>query len=74
MKNVCKTYSLVALEQFRSQPECIDLVITDMTMPKLTGDKLAKELLCIRQDIPIILCTGYSQKITNEKVIAHSKN
>ncbi len=56
-----------ALEIFRSQPDAFDLVITDLTMPKMTGDKLAKEILNIRIDIPIILCTGFSEKISEEK-------
>lgn len=60
------TNSLEALETFRAQPDAFDLVITDMTMPGLTGKELAKELMSIRSDIPIILCTGFSDLI-NEK-------
>lgn len=60
------TSSIEALKTFRSQPESFDLVITDLTMPDLTGDKLAKKLKCIRADIPIILCTGYSDLITED--------
>jgi len=56
-----------ALELFRSQPDQFDLVITDLTMPKMTGDKLVKEILNIRLDIPIILCTGFSEKIDEKK-------
>ncbi len=56
-----------ALEQFKSNPAYFDLVITDMTMPKISGDKLAMELMKIRPDIPIILCTGYSDRICKEK-------
>ena len=56
-----------ALEAFRAQPERFDLVITDMTMPNLTGDRLAKELIKIRPDIPIILCTGFSESISEQK-------
>ena len=56
-----------ALEAFRAQPERFDLVITDMTMPNLTGDRLAKELMKIRPDIPIILCTGFSENISEQK-------
>ena len=56
-----------ALELFRSGPDRFDLVITDMTMPKMTGQKLVKEILNIRPDMPIILCTGYSEKISKEK-------
>ncbi|RLB17584.1 MAG: hypothetical protein DRG63_03560 [Deltaproteobacteria bacterium] len=64
---VTKTNSLEALELFRSEPERFDLVITDMTMPQMTGDRLAQKLLKIRPDIPIILCTGFSQRISEEK-------
>ena len=49
-----------ALAHFRENPTAFDLVITDMTMPHMTGDILAAELIAIRPDIPIILCTGYS--------------
>ena len=47
--------------------EEFDLVITDLTMPNLTGDKLAEELIKIRSDIPVILCTGFSEKMSEEK-------
>lgn len=59
--------SAEALELFRARPDSFDLVVTDMTMPNLRGDELARELLKIRPDIPIILCTGYSDLITEEK-------
>ena len=59
-----------ALEQFRSQPDKFDLVISDMAMPEMTGDKLVKEILSIRPDIPIILCTGFSEKIDEEEARA----
>lgn len=52
-----------ALEIFRQNFMDFDLVITDQAMPELSGDKLAKELLQIRSDIPIILCTGYSESM-----------
>ncbi|RPI53268.1 MAG: response regulator, partial [Deltaproteobacteria bacterium] len=55
------------LEMFRAQPDRFDLVITDMTMPKMMGDKLAKKLVEIRPDIPIIICTGYSERMSEEK-------
>jgi len=61
------TSPIKALELFRSQPDQFDLVITDLTMPKMTGDKLVKEILNIRSDIPIILCTGFSEKIDEKK-------
>ena len=58
---------LEALELFRSKPDQFDLIITDMTMPKMTGDKLTREILNVRPKIPIILCTGFSEKINEEK-------
>jgi CheY-like chemotaxis protein len=60
---VTKTNSLEALEEFQKGPEKFDLVITDMTMPNLTGVELSQRLMEIRPDLPIILCTGYSEKI-----------
>ncbi|MBW1723081.1 MAG: PAS domain S-box protein [Deltaproteobacteria bacterium] len=62
-----KTESIEALDVFRSSPEGFDLVITDLTMPRLRGDRLAQEIMAIRPDIPIILCTGYSEGIHEEK-------
>lgn len=61
------TSSIEALEVFQAQPNKFDLVITDQTMPNMTGEQLSKELMRIRPDIPIILCTGYSEQITEEK-------
>lgn len=52
--------STEALRLFQEKPDQFDLVITDMTMPEITGAELAKALLKIRPDLPIILCTGYS--------------
>lgn len=63
-----KTSSLEALELFQTRPNDFDLIVTDMAMPNLTGDVLAIKLMKIRQDIPIILCTGYSKKITDETI------
>lgn len=60
------TSSVEAGKLFSSKPDSFDLVITDMTMPNLTGDRLAAELIKIRPDIPIILCTGYSKRISNK--------
>ena len=62
-----RTSSLEALELFKVKPGQFDLVITDMTMPNMTGEKLAVELMRIRSDIPIIICTGYSEYISEEK-------
>ena len=64
------TSPIDALELFRSKPDQFDLVITDLTMPKMTGDKLVKEILKIQPDIPIILCTGFSEKIDEKKAKA----
>ncbi|MEJ2660862.1 MAG: response regulator [Desulfobacteraceae bacterium] len=58
-----------ALTLFQSKPDYFDLVITDMTMPDMTGDKLVKEILDIRPDTPIILCTGFSEKIDEKQAI-----
>ncbi len=65
-----RTSSVEALALFSAQPNRFDLVITDMTMPFMTGDKLAKELLRIRADIPIVVCTGYSERIQDEQAKA----
>ncbi|MDY6987588.1 MAG: response regulator [Thermodesulfobacteriota bacterium] len=62
-----RTDGTEALELFKSQPDRFDLVITDMTMPKMTGAELAPELMRIRPDIPVILCTGFSAKMDEEK-------
>ncbi len=66
-KVVALSNSQEALKIFRTHPSSFDLVITDMTMPKLTGADLSKELLQIRSDIPIILCTGFNEQINSEK-------
>jgi CheY-like chemotaxis protein len=62
-----RTNPLEALELFQSISDQFDLVITDMTMPKMTGDALAENLRKIRHDIPIIICTGHSALIDEEK-------
>lgn len=62
-----KTSSKDALETFKSDPEAFDLVITDQTMPNMSGAELATEIMKISPDIPIILCTGYSKKISEVK-------
>jgi PAS domain S-box-containing protein len=61
-----RTDSLEALGLFRQTPDEFDLVITDMTMPAMTGDVLAAEIISIRPDIPVIVCTGYSERIDKE--------
>lgn len=61
--------SVSALELFKSNPEKFDLIITDMTMPDMTGDVLAEKVIEIRKDIPIIMCTGYNEHISEEDAI-----
>ncbi len=62
-----KTSSIDALDTFHANPDSFDLVVTDMTMPNMTGDKLATELIKIRPDIPVILCTGFSEKMSEKE-------
>jgi PAS domain S-box-containing protein len=59
--------SIEALKLFKTRPDTFDLVITDLTMPNMTGDELAEKLMAIRPDIPVILCTGFSTRITEKK-------
>jgi len=65
-KVTAQTSSREALESFSSQPESYDLVITDLTMPTMTGLDLSREILRVRSDVPIIMCTGFSELITAE--------
>lgn len=58
-----------ALKKFSKDPARYDLVISDITMPKMTGKKLAEKIHEIRPDIPVILCTGFNRDITPEKKI-----
>ncbi len=62
-----RTSSVEALEAFRNTPDKFDLVITDTTMPNMTGVQLSQKLLEIRPDIPVIICTGFSTKIDDAK-------
>jgi PAS domain S-box-containing protein len=64
---VTRTSSIEAFELFQHDPYRFDLIITDMTMPNMTGEKLAGKVLDIRPDIPVILCTGYSEQITEQR-------
>ncbi len=66
----CKQDSREALQSFIDAPSDVDLVITDMTMPELTGIQLARELLHVRPDLPVILCTGFSALISEESAAA----
>jgi PAS domain S-box-containing protein len=58
-----KTSSIAALSAFQKNPGQFDLVITDMAMPGMIGTEFAKKIMDIRPDIPVILCTGFSEKI-----------
>ncbi len=62
-----RTSSTDALEAFKANPDRFDLIITDMTMPNMTGEQLAAEIIKIRSDIPVILCTGFSEMMSEEK-------
>ena len=55
-----------ALASFGANAGEFDLVITDMTMPDMAGDALARELIAIRPDIPVIICTGFSERVNEE--------
>ncbi len=65
---VSHTSNVEALEIFCKMPDKFDMVITDMAMPSMPGDRLAVELIKIRPDIPILLCTGFSETMSEEKV------
>ena len=69
-KVITQTKSIEALKTFKAQPEKFDLVVTDMTMPDMTGFELAGKLLEFRPDLPIILCSGFSEMVTEEKAKA----
>ena len=64
------TESRDALEKIRAQPEQFDVLITDQTMPRLSGVALAKAVMKIRPDMPIILCTGYSDVVSKEEALS----
>ena len=65
-----RTSSSDALKAFKANPSAFDLVISDMTMPNMTGDQLSRELITVRPDIPVIICTGFSARIDQEKAEA----
>lgn len=66
----CKAIGLTsateALKLFQQNPYCVDMVITDQTMPELTGAELARAMLALRPDIPIVMSTGYSNAINED--------
>ena len=61
-----KSDSLEALELFRKDPDAFNIVVTDMTMPNLSGVDLAQKMSIIKPGIPIVLCTGFNLKINQE--------
>jgi len=65
-----RSNAIEAFELFKVNPERFDLVITDMTMPNMTGDRLAEQVMAVRPDIPVIVCTGFSTRIDKEKASA----
>lgn len=65
-----RTSSIEALKVFETDPAAFDIVITDMTMPNMTGSELTRRLLAIRPDLPVIICTGFSELINDEKAQA----
>ena len=60
--------SLDALQIFKSSPDSFDLLISDVTMPEMTGDVLVSEIRNIRPELPVLLCSGYSEKLTMERM------
>ncbi|HBG21561.1 MAG TPA: hybrid sensor histidine kinase/response regulator [Desulfobulbaceae bacterium] len=67
-KVLTETNSQLALDRFRDNPEVIDMLISDVTMPHLTGDRLARECLRVRPDLPVILMTGYTDLVSEQSV------
>ena len=63
-----RLHSVEALEAFNASPSSFDLVITDMSMPNIPGDQLAQKIKSIRSDVPIIICTGFSERIDEDNI------
>ena len=63
------TSSLKALDVFKKTPERFDLILTDMTMPDLTGSELSRQMLSIKSETPIIICTGFSDNLSKEQAM-----
>jgi two-component system, cell cycle sensor histidine kinase and response regulator CckA len=57
-----------ALDRFKKDPGAFDLLLIDLTMPAMTGERLAREVRAIRQDLPIIICTGYGEQMAQQKL------
>ncbi|HPC46685.1 MAG TPA: response regulator, partial [Deltaproteobacteria bacterium] len=67
---ITRASSTEAFELFRSDPACIDLVITDQTMPGMTGADLARAMLALRPDMPVILMTGFSEVMGRDEALS----
>jgi CheY-like chemotaxis protein len=67
---VSHTSSIEALAAFQADPQGFDVLMTDQTMPQMTGEQLAREVRRLRPDLPIILCTGFSHIINADKAQA----
>ena len=65
-----RTSSLDALEAFKAMPYAFDIIVSDMTMPNMTGDQLAREIQAIRPDMPIVICSGFSERMDEKKAAA----
>jgi two-component system cell cycle sensor histidine kinase/response regulator CckA len=65
---VVSNSSTEALAIYMQDPHAFDLVVTDMTMPHMTGDEMAEKMLQVRPGLPIVICTGYSEKITQSMI------
>ncbi|MBI5844964.1 MAG: response regulator [Deltaproteobacteria bacterium] len=65
-----ETDPLKALKAFTEKPEAYDMVITDMTMPHLTGDELALRVMTIKPSMPVVICTGYQDRVASDDLVA----
>ncbi len=59
-----------ALELFRADPSRFDAVVTDQTLPGMSGDRLTPALLAIRPDLPVLICTGFSERLDDDRARA----
>lgn len=66
----CCASAVEALALLRRDPQGIDVLLTDQTMPRQTGIELARDMFALRPDLPVILCTGYSEAVTPETIAA----
>lgn len=69
-----RTSSVEALEAFKTNSDQFDMVLSDMSMPNMTGDQLAGEIKKIKPDIPVIICTGFSERINRDNAEAIGVN